>query len=126
MPRPMHFDINADDPQRALQFYQSVFGWSNQKWDGPEDYWMLNTGEDGEPGINGGVMKRPAPGLTTVNTIDVESVDDYVAKVKSSGGSVTQEKMAIPGIGYLAYCQDTEGNPFGLMQMDESAAIESA
>ncbi len=126
MPRPVHFEVNADDPQRALQFYQNVFGWSHQKWDGPQDYWMLNTGDEGEPGINGGLMKRAAPGTPIVNTIQVDSVDDYAAKVQSSGGQITQAKMPIPGIGYCAYCQDTEGNAFGIMQMDESATANGA
>ncbi len=46
MPRPVHFEISADDPERALHFYQAVFGWKSQKWDGPQDYWLISTGEN--------------------------------------------------------------------------------
>ena len=53
MPRVVHFEIHADDPQRAANFYQNVFGWQINKWEGPEDYWLVTTGADNEPGING-------------------------------------------------------------------------
>ena len=56
-----------------------------------------------------------------VNTVDVPSVDEFTGKVTKSGGKVVAPKMAIPGMGYVAYCQDTEGNTFGIFQMDEKA-----
>ena len=121
MPRVVHFEVAADDPERATKFYQDVFGWKIDKWDGPEDYWLVTTGEPGTVGIDGGIMRR-RHGEAVINTVDVESLDDAVAKVTSSGGSVVAPKMAVPGIGYMAYCQDTEGNTFGMMQGDESAA----
>ena len=121
MPRVVHFEINADDPQRAAHFYTKVFGWNIQKWDGPMDYWLVMTGESAEPGIDGGIMQRENPRATTVNTVDVPSVDDFIKKVKSNGGKVLVPKMAVPGVGYMAYCQDTEGNSFGLMENDPEA-----
>ena len=56
------------------------------------------------------------------NTVDVPSVDEYVDKVTASGGKVIMPKQAIPGVGYMAYLQDTEGNTFGIMQMDQSVS----
>ena len=127
MSRPVHFDISAENPQRALKFYQDAFGWTSQKWDGPMEYWMLMTGDDKEPGINGGLSQRDAEDKTNVmNTIQVECVEAYSDKVKASGGQVVRDKMPIPGVGYMAFCQDTEGNDFGIIQMDESAAAPSA
>jgi predicted enzyme related to lactoylglutathione lyase len=120
MPRPVHFEISAEDPERALHFYREVFGWQSQKWDGPRDYWLLNTGTNDEPGIDGGLAPRH-PGPPVVNTISGDSIDAHLAKIESQGGQITQAKMPIPGVGYLAYCQDTEGNPFGIMEMDETA-----
>jgi predicted enzyme related to lactoylglutathione lyase len=121
MPRVIHFELGADDPERAVKFYQDVFGWQINKWDGPQDYWLITTGEAGTPGIDGAIMRRE-PGMSTINTVDVASVDESVAKITSSGGTVIAPKMAIPGIGYFAYCQDTEGNTFGVMQSDPAAA----
>jgi predicted enzyme related to lactoylglutathione lyase len=121
MPRVVHFDINADQPERAIKFYTDVFGWKIAKWEGPIDYWLVTTGEEGSPGINGGIMERMSPSATTLNTIDVSSLDDSVTKVTSHGGKVIRPKTAIPGVGYIAYCEDTEGNVFGLIQEDESA-----
>ncbi len=43
------------------------------------------------------------------------------SKVKSAGGTMVDPKHAVPGVGWLAYCTDTEGNEFGIMQPDESA-----
>jgi predicted enzyme related to lactoylglutathione lyase len=120
MPRPVHFELPAENPARAQQFYVKVFGWQFQKWEGPMDYWMVATGE-GE-GINGGMGPR-APGFEgPVNVIDVPDLDAYVQRVTDAGGSVAAPKMAIPTVGWLAYVNDTEGNMLGLMQFDAGAA----
>jgi predicted enzyme related to lactoylglutathione lyase len=121
MNRVVHFDVSADDPERAVKFYTDVFGWSIQKWDGPTDYWLVTTGEEGEPGIDGGIAKRKMPVESTTNTIDVASVDEFLEKVGEAGGKIIAPKMAIPGVGYFAVCLDTEGNPFGLMEADPDA-----
>jgi len=121
MPRVVHFELAADDPERAVKFYQDVFGWQVNKWDGTEDYWLVTTGEAGTPGIDGGIMRR-REGASVINTVDVDSVDAAVAKITASGGTVVAPKMAVPGVGYMAYCLDTEGNTFGIMQDDPSAA----
>jgi uncharacterized protein len=81
----------------------------------------VKTGSDGTPGIDGGLMRRQHPGAGTVNTVDVPSVDEYVSRIEARGGRVAVPKSAIPGVGWLAYCQDPEGNVFGIMQADESA-----
>lgn len=121
MPRVVHFEIPADDPERTASFYQDVFGWQFEKWRGPEDYWLINTGSDAEPGINGGMLRKRLPEAGTVNTIDVLSVDDYSARIAEHGGKVIVPKLAVPGVGWLAYCEDPEGNVFGIMQADRSA-----
>jgi predicted enzyme related to lactoylglutathione lyase len=123
MPRVVHFEIGLDEAERALRFYRDVFGWQAQKWEGPEDYWLLVTGDEG-PGINGGLYRRHE-GMrfnAHVNTIDVPSVEAYLARVESAGGRAVTKKITLPGVGYLAYCQDTEGNTFGIMQADSTAA----
>ncbi|MGH9902242.1 MAG: VOC family protein, partial [Pyrinomonadaceae bacterium] len=115
MPRVVHFEISADEPERAVRFYADVFGWNTQKWDGPQDYWMVVTGEETRPGINGGIYKRH-DGMsfnTHVNTIDVPSVDEFTDRIVKGGGRIVMPKFALPGVGHLAYCQDTEGNTFG-------------
>ncbi|HEX8772261.1 MAG TPA: VOC family protein [Pyrinomonadaceae bacterium] len=115
MPRVIHFEVSADDPDRASQFYESVFGWNIQKWGGPKDYRLISTGGDDQPGINGGIFKREGQ-VNYVNTIDVPSVDEFVAKVTQHGGKEVVPKTTIPGVGDLVYCQDTEGNVFGILE----------
>ena len=123
MPRPVHFDITAEDPDRAVAFYEQVFGWKFTHWGGggPMDYWLIETG-DTQPGIDGGLSRRPegdAP--ATINTIDVASLDDAMAAVKQAGGEIIHDRMPVPGVGWYAAFADTEGNRFGIMQFDESA-----
>ena len=120
MARVIHFEIPMNDPDRAVAFYQKVFGWKIEKWPGPMEYWMVKTGDEKEPGINGGMMKRGNV-TTTTNTLGVESVDASVATVTKAGGKLIMPKTPIPGVGYFAYCEDTEGNLFGLMQADANA-----
>lgn len=121
MQRVIHFELTADDPERAVKFYEKVFGWKTQRWGGPQTYWLVTTGSDGQPGINGGIMRRVEGFPGTVNTIGVASVDDFVKKVVTAGGKVMRTKMTIPGVGYQAYCEDTEGNLFGIHQSDPLA-----
>ncbi|HEY4328948.1 MAG TPA: VOC family protein [Phycisphaerae bacterium] len=126
MSRVVHFEIHAENPERAVKFYQGVFGWEIAKWGGPMDYWMIKTGPDSVPGINGGIVRRMGAidgkaVIAYVCTIDVVNVDESVSKSLAAGGTVALAKMPIPGIGWLAYCKDTEGNIFGMMQRDGSA-----
>ncbi|OPX89680.1 MAG: Glyoxalase-like domain protein [Pelotomaculum sp. PtaB.Bin104] len=115
MPRVIHFELNADQPERAVQFYRDVFNWQITKTDGPEDYWLIDTGEE-QQGINGAITKRMNPEATTVNTINVADLEASMGKIRQAGGKVLTEKMVIPGVGSFAYCQDTEGNTFGIIQ----------
>jgi predicted enzyme related to lactoylglutathione lyase len=126
MPRVTHFEIHADNPERAVKFYTSVFGWKVEKWQGPVDYWLITTGKH-QVGIDGAITRRQQP-LTGKDgmvgylcTLDVDSVDAYAEKVAANGGKVIVPKMAVPGIGWYAQCADTEGNMFGLMQEDSNA-----
>ena len=122
MPRTVHFEIYADDVDRASKFYADLFGWEINKWDGPPqmDYRLVNSGEG--PGIDGGITGRPFEGISGINYVHVDDVDDYAGKAQAAGGSVLQPKIPILGIGYIAICQDTEGNPIGLFQSDETAS----
>jgi len=122
MSRVVHFEIPADDPERAIKFYEKVFDWQIEKWDGPIEYWLIMTGEEDKLGIDGGLARREDPTTGVENTIDVKNLDASLANVKASGGEVIRPRMAVPGIGWMAYIKDTEGNVFGLMENDSEAA----
>lgn len=129
MARITHFEVHAEDPARAIQFYERVLGWTFQSWGGPMEYWLVTTGPEGTPGINGGLMRRQGAAPThgqAVNayvcTAEVASIDETVAAAVATGGQLAVPKTAIPGVGWLAYVKDTEGNIVGLMQTDPSAA----
>ena len=128
MSRTIHFEIHAEDPDRAAAFYTKLLGWQIKRWDGPMDYWMIVTGPDSQPGINGGLMRRRGPGpvdMQAVNayvcTMGVANLDDSLNLLGTLGGTIAVPKMPIPGMGWLAYAKDTEGNIFGMMQHDPTA-----
>jgi predicted enzyme related to lactoylglutathione lyase len=126
MSRVVHFEIHGDDSQRAVNFYQHIFDWQINKWEGTEDYWLIITGPATEPGIDGAILQRRGPingdsVIAYVCTIDVPSVDEAIAKITSHGGTIALPKMAVPHVGWLAYAKDTEGNIFGVIQSDHSA-----
>jgi uncharacterized protein len=121
MPRPIHFEIPADNPERVIDFYSKALGWKFTKWDGPMEYWVISTGIAGEPGIDGGLMRRRHPDQPCVNTVAVENLERTLESVLSNGGVLAVPKMPVPGVGWLAYCKDTEGHIFGMMQNDPSA-----
>jgi predicted enzyme related to lactoylglutathione lyase len=128
MSRVVHFEIHADEPEQLLEFYKSLFDWQFSKWKGPQDYWLISTGSNAEHGINGGLLKRRGASPTLgqavnafVCTIDVADLDQALAKGQSLGGILSVPKMAVPGVGWLAYLTDPAGNIFGLMQNDPTA-----
>lgn len=121
MLRVTHFELPADDPEKLVEFYKEVFGWTIQKWDGPMDYWLVTTGPEDQEGIDGGIARRGEESVGVVNSIDVPSVDEFLGKITGAGGTVVAPKMAVPGVGWMAYCKDTEGNTFCIMQEDTSA-----
>ena len=120
MNRPMHFEMPAETPERAIKFYERVFGWKFERWNGPMEYWTISTG-DSQPGINGGLMTRRDPAQPCVNTMDVANLDETTKVIEDAGGLCVVPKMPIPGVGWLAYFKDTEGYIFGAMQADTAA-----
>jgi predicted enzyme related to lactoylglutathione lyase len=120
MPRVIHFEIPGDSPERAAGFYEKVFGWTFQKWNGPMEYWLVSTGPKEMPGIDGGLLRRQ-PGQATTNTVQVENLDQSMAAVLANGGKLAMPKMQLPGVGWLDYCSDTEGNLFGMLEPPKSA-----
>ena len=130
MNRVVHFEIQAENPEKAAKFYREVFGWKIEKWNGPMEYWMVMTAEkeSKEPGINGGLLKRPAktpPHECGTNafvcTVQVDNFDETAKKIKAAGGIVAMPKFAIPKMAWQGYFIDTEGNTFGVHQADENA-----
>ncbi len=122
----VHFEIPADDVERAQKFYSGLFGWKIEKLTGPSpvEYWLITAGTPGkeEPAVlGGGMMKREDPEQKITIYINVPSVDEYAEKVKKLGGQVVVPKTAIPDMGYFAVCLDPENNGFGIWEMNRNA-----
>ena len=125
--RVVHFEVQADNIDRAKTFYEKVFGWkiemmmkADASKPGSMDYWGLTTGSEGTPGINGGMFIRPKEMHLQTRTFDctilVDDIDEAVKSVRSHGGMIRREKDEIKGVGWFAAATDSEGNMFGLMQ----------
>jgi uncharacterized protein len=110
----VHFELPAQDTQRARGFYQSVFGWKFRDWEGPIEYHMT----DGVEPV-GAVYPQQSGESGPIVYFDTDDIDASVAKIRELGG-VADEKQPIPGIGWFARCKDTEGNAFSLYEADES------
>lgn len=119
-----YFEIQVEQPDRAISFYSEIFGWKFTKEPNlPIEYWRILT-----DGSNGGLLKRPAkapPLMSGTNayvcSMQVEDFDKTAEKILKHGGQVALEKFAVPGKCWQGYFLDTEGNTFGLFQVDESA-----
>jgi uncharacterized protein len=138
MPTIVHFEIPADDIERAKKFYTDLFGWKMEKLPSnttndnsqltsaatgqPIEYWLITTTDDkGNKAVGGGMMKRQMAEHHITNYINVNSVDEYSSKVERAGGKVAATKHAVPGMGYFALCLDTENNAFAIWEINESA-----
>lgn len=115
MGRIVHFEINADDPDKAAEFYRKAFDWEIKQWE-KGDYWMVMTGPRKEMGIDGGIAKREGNVNAFVNIIAIDKIDESLKKIEDAGGKIVSEKMDVPGIGLIAYCHDNQGNKFGIIQ----------
>ena len=122
MDQVVHFEIHADDPPRAIEFYTGALGWTIEQM-GSNEYWLVTTTPQGGVGINGAIIKRRgprpeigAPIVGAVVTVQVDDVDATLARCLQSGGTLALEKMAIPNVGSVAYVHDTEANVLGLFQ----------
>ena len=119
----VHFEVAADNPQRAKKFYGDVFEWTfNQMGDEYGKYIMAMTTDSDENGpkkrgaINGGIMPKDATAKQTIITVAVTNLDETLEKVKRSGGKVISEKIEVPNVGMYARIEDTEGNVVSLME----------
>ena len=120
----IYFEIQSDDPKRAIAFYSQVFGWKFSEVPGsPIPYWTIQTG-----GSRGGLLKRPAPtppsGSGTnafVCSLEVEDFDATAKVILDRGGIVALEKFAVPKTCWQGYFVDPEGNTFGIFQVDPKA-----
>ena len=139
MPTIVHFEIPADDIERARKFYTDLFGWKIEKMHSsttnndsnltsaatgePIDYWVITTTDDkgNKATVGGGMMKRQMPEHHITNYIGVDSVDEYSSTVEGRGGKVFASKHVVPGMGYFALCSDTENNVFAIWESDENA-----
>lgn len=130
----MHFEIPADQPERAAKFYRELFGWNIKRWENDVgmEYWLVETvptGADGRPerpGVNGGLMPRMFPGQAPVNYIAVENLDESVAKAERLGAKVVVRRQPVPGMGWFAQLADTEGNIIAIWQTDMAAGTAGA
>jgi uncharacterized protein len=125
MLRPVHFEILASNPERARKFYASVFGWEFAKLGGAP-FWHVDTGSVG-PGINGALVRRLGPAPVErqatnafVWVVRVPSLDGWLVKIEEAGGRLAFPKSGVPGVGWLAYARDPEGNVFGMLEPDPS------
>jgi predicted enzyme related to lactoylglutathione lyase len=132
----VHFEIPADQPERAAKFYRELFGWDITQFEGSAaggiEYWSVRTvptdaaGWPARPGVNGGLMRRMYQGQPPVNYVAVEDVDEFVKKANRLGAKVLMEKTPVPGMGWFAQLNDTEGNLFAVWQHDPQAGTVGA
>ncbi|UKS25890.1 VOC family protein [Paenibacillus sp. HWE-109] len=119
--RVLRFEIQVPDPEAAIVFYSQTFGWEFTKFPGPLDYWFIKTGSEETAGIDGGLLKSMDGAARTVNSIEVPSIDTYLASAVENGATIVVPKMSMPGMGYLAYILDPFGIILGVSQVDTSA-----
>jgi predicted enzyme related to lactoylglutathione lyase len=122
----MYFEIQADDPARAIGFYSSVFGWVfTEEKDAGIEYWRIEADVE-----DGGLLKRPAkapPAGSGTNayvcSFEVGDFDGTAGEILKLGGAVALAKFPVPGRCWQGYFLDTEGNTFGIFQVDENAGL---
>jgi predicted enzyme related to lactoylglutathione lyase len=122
MPGQMvHLEIPAGDTARACEFWGALFGWQWQTFEGPTEYHMTRFSD-----TSGGAIYAPDPPEKRGTRVyfDVDDINAGCARVQELGGEA-EEAMPVPGMGWFSLCKDTEGNEFGLWQIDPEAAAST-
>ncbi len=113
----VHFEIPASDPAKVSRFYEQVFGWKFNKWQGEgPDYWLISHKDAPPEDTLGGLFKRINANQQFLNYFSVRSIDESAAKATNLGAKVVTAKQEIPNMGYFAVLQDPDGNTFALFQ----------
>jgi predicted enzyme related to lactoylglutathione lyase len=116
MDRVSFFEFSTPDPQKEIDFFKEVFGWTIAQW-GDQKYWLVTTGPTDKLGIDGAIQPPPMDNAPrVVNTITVDDVDASIERAKSAGATVVVEKTEVPKTGWLAYLVSPTGIPFGMIQ----------
>jgi uncharacterized protein len=116
MGRVVHFEVPSTDLAASRKFYENVFGWKLSQWAGPMEYWLVSTGEPGKPGIDGAVGGAANEMKGTVNTVEVDDLDEALKQSAANGGQIIMPKDEIPGVGWLAYVREPGGAVLGIIQ----------
>ncbi len=111
----VHFEIPAADTARARSFYNGLFGWDYEAWEGPMEYHTISNTSD--PG--GAVYPRQRDENIRI-WFGTGDLDADIARVRELGGEATDREQ-IPGVGWFTICKDTEGNEFGIIAPDAPA-----
>ena len=119
----VHFEIPADEPERAIKFYENVFKWKIDRWD-QYKYWLITTGEDNEPGINGALLPNEFSSMLN-DVINADSYDDFAEKIENAGGKMLSKKLEVPELGFTGMFQDTEGNILGIIEYTNDLHCET-
>jgi len=120
---PVHFEIPVDNMERAQKFYKELFGWNIfSAGDNFDNYFMIQTVQANEQGINGGMLIRSNPDQQIINYISVDNIDSMLVKIEELGGTILMPKMPIEGIGWNCVVKDSEGNIFGMLQSSQNNA----
>ena len=117
--RVVHFEIPSDDPQRAIEFFKTAFGWNFKPYG--DDYWFISTGDGSGMGIDGGLMKQTEHRMPVTNAVSVANLDETVQKIEQAGGHIVMPKMAVGDMGWVAYFTDPDGNMHSVWQNNENA-----
>jgi predicted enzyme related to lactoylglutathione lyase len=117
MPTIVHFDVPAENIERAANFYRQLFGWSIERLPGPMEYYgIMTTDEEGRPALGGGMGRNNEWDTGMMNYVGVSSIEETVARLIGLGGRVALPRTEVPGHGFLAVFIDTEGNRLGLWE----------
>lgn len=117
VPRPAFVALTAEDPGRAATFYDPVFGRQTMLRGRPGEFWSVRTGQDHDPGINGGIRRRmPDEPAGAVNTIPVPWVDAMLEQIGTLGGSIIVPPFVVPGICHIAYAADPHGRILAVVE----------
>lgn len=124
MAKVVHFELPVADGAQTAEFYADVLGWRVERF-GEQPYWLVQAGDDDEPGANGALVGKDAVHASPVLVAGVPDIEAVLVRVRQRGGEVVQERLPIPGIGWSAYLRDPEGNVVGLFQA-ETAPVPPA
>lgn len=115
----IYFEIPVTDMNRAIAFYQAIFGFTFKRTKIDNYEMALFPFDENKAGISGALAKGDIYKPTKNGVVlyfKTENIDHILKEVEANNGKILYPKTSNGELGFVAEFEDSEGNRIALHQ----------